>query len=74
MVATITVVNIHHLTWLQIYFLVINTSKIYSLSNVQIYNIALFILITMLYVKPPGCIYLISGRFYFFDHRFLNFI
>ena len=38
MITPIILVNSHHHTQLQIFFLVIRNSKVYFLSNIQIYN------------------------------------
>ena len=56
MTVTISLVNIHHHT-VTIFFLVLRTVKIYSASNLQIYNIALLTTVTKLYITSPGFIY-----------------
>ena len=44
----INLVNIHHHTELHIFFLVVRTSKLYSLGNFQICNTVLLTIVTIL--------------------------
>ena len=50
MITTISVANI---CYLAIFFLVMSTSKIYSLGNFQMYNTVLLTIVTMLYITSP---------------------
>ena len=51
MITKISLVNIYHLTCLQFFFLVVRTSKIYSLSNFAMYDmVSLTILLTILLI------------------------
>ena len=47
MITTVSLVNIHHHI-VTVFFLVVRTFKIHSLSNSQIYNTELFVIVTML--------------------------
>ena len=42
----------------------VRTLKIYSFSNFQMYNIILLIIVTMLYIRFPGLIHLITCNLY----------
>ena len=54
-ITTISLVNIHHYTKLQIFFFfVVRTFKIYSPSSFQIYSIVLLTIVTVLYITSPG--------------------
>ena len=64
MITTVNLVNIHHHTYVNFFFLVMRGLKIYSLSNFQIYNIVLLTRVTLLYVTSPGLIYFITGTLY----------
>ena len=44
-----TISSIHQHTVLQFFFLVMRTFKVYSLSNIQIYNTVLLTKVTILY-------------------------
>ena len=59
----ISLVNIHHHT-VTICFLVMRTFKIYSLSNLPIYNTVLLTIVTILYIISPRLMYLVSGSWY----------
>lgn len=48
MITTVSLVNITHFTQLQIFFLVMRTSKIYSLSNFKMQNTVLCSVVTVL--------------------------
>lgn len=48
MITAVSLVNITHFTQLQIFFLVMRTSKIYSLSNFKMQNTVLCSVVTML--------------------------
>ena len=52
MIAMINLVNIHHHTELHIFFLVVRTSKLYSLGNFQICNTVLLTIVTILTWHP----------------------
>ena len=56
MITTISLVNICHHTVI-IFFPVMRSFKIYSLSNFQICNMVLLIIVTMLYITSPRLIY-----------------
>ena len=45
-------------------FSVMRTFKIYSLSNFQVYNTVLLTIITMLFIRSPELIHLITGSLY----------
>lgn len=60
MITTVSLVIIHHLTWLQICLtLVMGAFKIYSVRNFQIYDIALITIVTMFYIISPELILLL---------------
>ena len=67
-----SLVNIHHLTQLLVFFLVMRTFKIYysssnfqlSTFNFQIYNTILLTIITMLHITSPRFTHLITGSLY----------
>lgn len=48
MITAVSLVNITHFTQLQIFFLVMRTSKIYSLSNFKMQNTVLCSVVTVL--------------------------
>lgn len=50
----VSLVNLYHHTY--IFFLVMRTSNIYSLSNFQVHIIVLLSIVTMLYITTPGLI------------------
>ena len=51
MITTISLVSIHHHIVTHIFFLVMGTFKIYSLSNFLAYNTALYTTVTMLWAS-----------------------
>ena len=53
-------INVHN------YFFssVVRTPKIYSLSNIQVYNTKLLTIVTMLYIRLPKFIHLIPESLY----------
>ena len=52
------------------FFLVMETFKIYFVSNFQIYNTVLLTIVTVLYITFPGLIYFIAGSLYFLTSSF----
>lgn len=62
MVTIISLANIHHHT-VTIFFFMMRNFKIYSLSNIQIYNIVLLTTVTI-YITSPGLPDFISGSLY----------
>ena len=48
-------INVHN----YFFSLVVRTPKIYSLSNIQVYNTELLTIVTMLYIRSPTLIHLI---------------
>ena len=61
MITTISLDNIHQHTYLQNFFLVMRTFKIYSLSNFQICNTVLLIIVAMLYITSPWLAHFKTG-------------
>lgn len=75
MVKTKSLVNIHHLTSIKkkeekknIFFLVMRTLRIYPLSNLQIYHIAVLPIVIMLYISSSVPAILINGSPYFLNN------
>ena len=66
MITTINLVNIHHHT-VTLFFLIIRIFKIFSLSNLKIYNRVLLTIITMLYIISPGPHLFYNWMFVLFD-------
>lgn len=60
---TISLVNTHYHTYLHIFFIVMRTLKIYSLSNFQVCNMVLSI-ITVLYIISRWFIYFVIANLY----------
>ena len=60
---TVCLVNSHHHPYVEICFSFDKDFKM-SLSNFQIYNIVLLIIVTMLYITYPQLIYFITGKLY----------
>ena len=54
-----------------IFFLVLRTFKMYSLSNFQICSGVVLTTVIMLYITSPGLAYFITGSLYFFISLFL---
>ena len=52
MITSVSLVNIHHHTYLHIFLLLMETFKSCSLSNFQIYNTVLLTIVSMLYITP----------------------
>ena len=61
---TISLVIICHC--MKFYFFVLRTFKIYSLSSFQICNIILLIIVAILYITSPWCIYFMTESLYLF--------
>lgn len=61
---TASLVNIHYHTWFWIYFLVIGTFKIYFLSNFQMYNTVLLIVVTIPCITFVLLILIIGSTFW----------
>ena len=66
MINTINLVNIHHHT-ITVFFLVMRTFKIHSLSNSQMHNLVNYSHHAVDYIPSisPELIYLITGNLYF---------
>ena len=62
----VSLVNIHHHTYLQ-FFSCDENFKIYCLSNSQIHNIVLLTIVTMLYITHPG----LTRLFFFLINSFI---
>ena len=73
MITTVSLVNLHHQSQLQFFFLGMRTFKTYILSNFQINNTVLLTIVTIMYMTSPGRIYFITGRFYLVT-TFTNFV
>lgn len=69
MVTTINLVDIHHHAYLEnsFFFPCDENLKVYSLSNVQIYNTILLTIVPMLYISSSGLIYCIAGMPHLFN-------
>ena len=78
MSTTISLGNIHDRPWLQLFFSVVRTCKVYSFSNFQIYYTASLTVVNMLYITftefinpETGSLYLLT-TFTHFSHPHLS--
>ena len=62
MITKITSISTHSY---KLFFRMIRTFMIHSLSNFQIYSTVLLTAVTILNITSPGLIYVIPGSFYF---------
>ena len=67
MIATVSLVKIHHKTP-TFFFTVMKTFKIYSLSNFQIYSTVLLTVVTMLYITFLRLLFIYNWKFAPFVH------
>ena len=59
---SLTTVLFHFMTWYNYHvFFVLRTFKIYALKNFHMYNTVVFTIITMLYIRTPELIHLLTG-------------
>ena len=64
MITTIKLINMSITSYSYLYVDVVRTLKIYSLSKFQVCNTALFTILTVLYIRSPELIYLITETLY----------
>ena len=64
MITTIVLANTSIPSHSYHFFCVVRTLKIYSLSNFQVYDAVLLTIITMVYIRSPEIVHLITGSLY----------